>query len=34
MTVPLPDELHNVVTAHPGEMLEQIDEQTHAPTCL
>jgi hypothetical protein len=34
MTVPLPDELRNVVIAHPGEPLELIDEQTHAAYVL
>ena len=29
MTAKLPDELRNVVIAHPGEPLELIDEQTH-----
>ena len=34
MTVPLPDELRSVVTTHPGETLELIDEQTHAAYVL
>ncbi len=34
MTVPLPDELRNVVTAHPGEPLELIDQETHAAYVL
>jgi bifunctional DNA-binding transcriptional regulator/antitoxin component of YhaV-PrlF toxin-antitoxin module len=29
MTAKLPDELRTVVSAHPGETLELIDEQTH-----
>jgi hypothetical protein len=28
MTAKLPEELRNVVVAHPGEMLELVDEQT------
>ncbi len=34
MTVPLPDELRNIVTTHPGEPLELIDERTHAAYLL
>ena len=34
MTVPLPDELRSVVTSHPGEPLELIDEQTRAAYVL
>jgi bifunctional DNA-binding transcriptional regulator/antitoxin component of YhaV-PrlF toxin-antitoxin module len=34
MTVPLPDELRSVVTTHPGEPLELVDEQTHAAYVL
>ncbi len=34
MTLPLPDELRSVVIAHPGEMLELIDEQSHAAYVL
>jgi hypothetical protein len=29
MTAKLPDELRTVVYAHPGELLELMDEQTH-----
>jgi bifunctional DNA-binding transcriptional regulator/antitoxin component of YhaV-PrlF toxin-antitoxin module len=34
VTAKLPDELRRVVSAHPGEPLELIDEQTHAAYML
>ena len=34
MTAKLPDELRTAVSAHPGELLELIDEQTHVAYVL
>ena len=34
MTVKLPDELRTVVTAHPGELLELVDEKTRVAYVL